>query len=66
VIEETQVIAHKTHQPDFLLDLFHSDSLPGEGLAEIDLQRSHADPATACDDDGAIVDSALEVGRNGT
>jgi hypothetical protein len=38
------------------------DLLAGEGLAEVDLQRTDADPATARHRDGAVVEGMLELG----
>jgi len=61
VIKKAQVVAHKTHQPDFILDLLHSHSLTGEGLAEINLQRSHTDPATAGNRDGVIMEGIFQI-----
>ena len=51
----------KAHQPDLLLDLLNSYRLAGEGLAEVGLQRPHADAPAPCDGDGAVVEGVLEL-----
>jgi len=43
------------------LDLLHTDSLTREGLAEVGLQRPHADAPAPCDGDGAVVEGVLEL-----
>jgi hypothetical protein len=39
VVEEPQVVMHEGDEPDALADLFDSDGLAGQGLAEADLFR---------------------------
>jgi hypothetical protein len=46
-----------------VFDPFHSNLLTGEGLAEVDLQRLNADPATACGGTGAVVERLPESGK---
>jgi hypothetical protein len=36
VIEEAEIVLHKSHQPDLIADFLDVDVLSGEHLAEID------------------------------
>jgi hypothetical protein len=36
-IEVPQIIVHKTHQPNVIVNFFDGDGLAGEDLAEVDL-----------------------------
>src|SRR5438046_3594814 len=63
VIEEAQVVLHKTNEPDFIADLVDSHVLAGENGAEVDLPFAEADTATAGDRDGAVVKRVLEFAK---
>ena len=45
MIEEAQVVFHKTDEPDFIADLFDADVLAGEDGTEVDLSAADADGA---------------------
>ncbi len=40
MVKEPQVVMHEGDEPDALADLFDSDGLAGQGLAEADFFRS--------------------------
>jgi len=55
VVEEPQVVVHKTRQPDFIADLLDTDVLSGEDGAQVDLATPEADAAALSDGDGSVV-----------
>src|SRR5579864_1118698 len=55
-INITEIVIHKTDQPDSILDFLHTNGLAGEGYAEVDLLVVQAKASTAGDHDGAIVE----------
>jgi hypothetical protein len=61
MVEEAQIVIHKSHHPDFLIDLPHADCLFCERLTEIDLPLSDADATAAGDDDGAVMEGILNL-----
>ena len=63
MIEEPQVVIHKAQESDSFADFLHSDFLPGEGSAEIDLSSPEADPATLGDGDGSVVERVVQLAK---
>jgi hypothetical protein len=54
---------HEGDEPDALVDLFDSDHLAGEDLAQVDLAGVEADAAAGGDDDGLVVEGVVELGQ---
>ena len=63
IVEVSQIIVHEADEPDVLVDLFDSDFLAGEDLAEIDLVSVEADPAAGGHDDGLVMEGVVELGQ---
>jgi len=61
----SQIILHKTNQPDIVVNLFDADGLPGKDLAEIDFLVSQTNAAAAGDHDGFVVEGIVDVGQPG-
>jgi hypothetical protein len=61
VIEETQIVLHKAHQPHLVADLFDTHVLACEYGTEIDLAAPDANAAAAGDRDRAIVEGVLQI-----
>src|SRR5579864_6107776 len=65
-INITEIVIHKTDQPDSILDFRHTNGLAGEGYAEVDLLVVQAKASTAGDHDGAIVERVVRFGDAAT
>jgi hypothetical protein len=59
VVGEPQVVVHKAHQPDLLLDLADAELLAGEDRTEADRALPDADPPAVGDGDRAVVEGVL-------
>jgi hypothetical protein len=60
VIEEPQVVIHKTEQPDFIAGLLDADIFASEDGTEIDLSASETDAAAVGDGDGSVVERIVQ------
>jgi hypothetical protein len=61
-IEVTQMIIHKTDQPDIILNFFNADGLAGKDGAEVNLFATETDAAAIGDDNGFVVEGIIDIG----
>ena len=54
---------HEGDEPDALVDLFDSDHLACEDLAQVDLAGFECDAAAGGDDDSFVVKGVIELGQ---
>jgi len=54
-IDVTEILIHKAHQPDIVVNFFDADGLAGKDLTEIDFFATQANSTATSDDDGFIV-----------
>jgi hypothetical protein len=59
-IDVTEIVVHKGHQPDAIVDLLDSDSLTRQRSAEIDFLLVDADSSAAGDKSCPILERAGE------
>src|SRR5215468_4145557 len=64
-IEVPQIIIHKAHQPDVVVNLLDADGLSSKDLAEVDFFVAQTDAATAGDHDGFVVEGIVDVRQPG-
>jgi hypothetical protein len=64
-VEVSQIIIHKTHQPNVVVHFFDTDRLAGKDLAEIDLLLAQTDAPATGDHDGFIVEGLVDVRQAG-
>ncbi len=64
-IEVSQIIIHKAHQPDIVVDFFDAHRLAGKDLAEIDFLLAQTDAPATGDHDGFIVEWIVDVRQAG-
>jgi hypothetical protein len=69
-IDVTEIVVHKRHQPDAIVDLLDSDSLTRQRSAEIDFLSENANSPAAGNQHHAIVEGVREfsdaaIGPNG-
>ena len=55
-VEVSQIIIHKTDQPDVVVHFFDADGLTSENRAEVDFFLARADAAAAGDHDGFVME----------
>jgi hypothetical protein len=61
-IDVTEIIIHKAHQPDIVVDFFDAHGLAGEDRAEIDFFVAETDSTATGDHDGFVVEGIVDVG----
>src|ERR1700724_3916685 len=64
-IEVSQIIIHKAHQPDIVVDFFDADRLAGKDLAEINFLATETDAPASGDHDSFIVEGIVDVRQAG-
>ena len=60
-IDITEIVVHKSHQPDAIVDLLNADSLTRQRSAEIYFLSENANSPTVGNQSGAIVERIVEV-----
>ena len=70
-INISEIVLHKTDQPDAVVHFFEADGLSGKGYAEVDLLVVQAETSATGDEDSAVVervvrfgDASIETGRS--
>ena len=64
-VDVTEIVVHKTNQPDTVIDLFDTHGLTRESGAEINFLFVDADSSAAGDHDGPIVERIREFSELG-
>jgi hypothetical protein len=59
-IDITEIVVHKSHQPDAIVDLLNADSLTRQRSAEIYFLSENANSPTVGNQSGAIVERIVE------
>src|SRR5437762_11357410 len=63
VVEVSEIVIHKTDEPNPLVGLLDTDGLAGEHLAEIDLLPIEADAPAGRDGGCPVVEGIFDVGQ---
>ena len=61
VVEVAEIVVHEGGEPKMFVDLFDSDGLAGEDLAEVDFLAVEADAAAGGDGDRLVVEWIMQV-----
>ena len=65
LVEVTQIVVHEGREPKAIVDLFDSNGLAGEDLAEVDFLAIEADAAAGGDGDRLVVERIVKRGQAG-
>src|SRR5215472_8174148 len=60
-IKVSQIIIHKAHQPNVVVDFSDADGLTGEDRTEVDFLAAQTDSTTTRDHDGFVVEWIVDV-----